>query len=316
MGKYDSNPIIEGRYDAYGRKTYWNEGYTGKGVKIALIDDMSEEHAYMMQSVRPYLAPGCELTMLDMKGSAQGIRDMLYRAIQIGANIVSLSRSADNDTKDLHDAVIACRNAGITVFCSAGNTGENFVDTVDIKRYPAAYPETVSVLCIDNTYAPSKMSSHGSTGVITGFGQNVLVKNKAGEEVLVSGTSPVTAACAFSSALYFEKSKKLTGRFPTPSEMDTFVRENAVDLGAIGRDNMTGFGFYTLDKSEYERIRMMILDSDKNGLTDRVDRIHALMNTGMSYEAAEAQISKEYFVVSYEVIEGILVPVYGGRKPY
>lgn len=315
MGKYDSNPVIEGRYDAYGRKTYWSNGFTGKGVKVAVIDNYEEEHGHQMASVGAYIAPGAEVLRLDMKGDYYRMRDCFRQAITVGANIISCSRSVDFDTKDMHDAVKACRAAGIAMFCSAGNTGDKFVDTVDIKRYPAAYPETISVLCIDNTFAPSVMSSHGTTGTITGFGQNVLVRNKNGDEMLVSGTSPTTAAYAFVSALWHDKIKKEAGRSPTPDELDSFIKSSSIDMGAVGKDNITGLGFFTLDKSEYERVKLMMLDANNNGLSDRVERIKSLMASGVSYEEAERRVSKDYFVIGYETLSGVAVPIYGGRKP-
>jgi len=314
MGTYSNNPIIEGRYDAYGRKTYWANGFRGQGVKVAVIDNFNEPHGHQMASVKDYIAPDCELVKLEMYGHAQGIRDALYEAVKQNVNIVSISRSTDNDTMDLHDAVKACKNAGILVFCSAGNSGDEYQDYIDIKRYPAAYDETVSVLCINNNFTPSSMSSHGSTGWITGFGQNVLVKNADGSEQLVSGTSPTTAACAFTAALNWCKILQTTGKHPLYTEMVDHIKKSTVDLGVIGKDNMTGYGFYTLDKSEFTRVKIMILDSNKNGLEDRVDQIKAIIASGVPYNDAERQVDSMYHIIGYETINGVNVPIYGGRK--
>lgn len=311
---YSNNPIIEGRYDAYGRKTYWDMGYKGQGVKVAVIDDYGTTHG-AMASVGEYIAPGAEILKLDMDGTGQGIRDCLYEAIRIKANIVSLSRYVESDTKDLHDAVIACRNAGIVMFCSAGNQGEKQQYSNEIIQYPAAYPETISVMALDNNFAVQKSSSRSSTGWCTGFGQNVLVKSENGEEMLVSGTSPTTPACAFTLALHWSKVLKETGKHPCPADMEQFVISHCVDWGNPGKDNFTGYGFFTLDPAELKRVKLMILDADKDGLEDRVDRIKALMASGVSYDDAEAQVSKDYFVVTTELLNGTRVNVYGGRKP-
>lgn len=316
MGKYDNNPIIEARYDAYGRKTYWNLGYKGKGVRVGVIDDFTTPHGHQMASVAQYLAPDAEVVKLDMgANSYYAIIDRLKDALKLNLQILSISRSVDFDTKDMHDAIKACRDAGMTIFCSAGNTGDEYRDFVDIVRYPAAYPETVSVLCVDNSLAPSAMSSHGTTGTVTGFGQNVLVRNENGDELLVSGTSPTTAACAFISALYYEKFKAEHGKFPTPAQMDAFILLSCVDFGVYGRDNFTGYGFYTLDKDELERIKLMLVDRDGNGLSERVERIKQLVLCGTPYDMAERVVSRDYFIIAYERINGVDVPVYGGRKP-
>lgn len=312
---YSNNPIIEGRYDAYGRKTYWDMGYKGQGVKVSVIDDYGTSHGHQMASVGAYIAPDAEVIKLDMKGTGQGIRDCLYEAIRLKANIVSLSRYVEGDTKDLHDAVIACRNAGIVIFCSAGNQGEKQQYSNEIIQYPAAYPETISVMALDNNFAVQKSSSRSSTGWCTGFGQNVLVKSENGEEMLVDGTSPTTPACAFTLALHWSKVLKETGKHPCPADMEQFVISHCVDWAQPGKDNFTGYGFFTLDPSELKRVKLMILDADKDGLEDRVDRIKALVKSGTPYKEAEAQVSKDYYIVAYEQINGVNVPMYGGRKP-
>lgn len=312
---YSNNPIIEGRYDAYGRKTYWDMGYRGQGVKVAVIDDYGTSHGHQMASVGAYVAPDAEVIKLDMRGSGQGICDMLYEAIKQKSNIVSLSRYVEGDTKDLHDAVIACRNAGIVIFCSAGNQGEKQPYSNEIIQYPAAYPETITVMALENNFTVQKSSSRSSTGWCTGFGQNVLVKNAAGEEMLVDGTSPTTPACAFTLALHWSKVLKETGKHPCPADMEQFVISHCVDWGKPGKDNFTGYGFFTLDPRELKRVKLMILDADKDGLEERVDRIKAMVKAGSTLEDAEAQVSKDYFIVTTELLNGSRVNVYGGRKP-
>lgn len=312
---YSNNPIIEGRYDAYGRKTYWDMGYRGQGVKVAVIDDFSTSHGHQMVSVGAYIAPDAEVIKLDMKGDYYEMIHCVERCLTLKPNIISISRSVDFDTKPMHDAIIACRNAGMVIFCSAGNTGDNFVDSVDIIRYPAAYPETISVMALENNFTVQTSSSHSSTGWCTGFGQNVLVKNANGEEMLVSGTSPTTPACAFTLALHWSKVLKETGKHPCPSDMEQFVISHCVDWGNPGKDNFTGYGFFTLDPSELKRVKLMILDADKDGLEDRVTRIKNMVKAGTPLEIAESQVSKDYYVVTTELLNGSRVNIYGGRKP-
>lgn len=315
MSKYDNNPVIEGRYDAYGRKTYWQQGFTGQKIKVAIIDTFANEHGHQMVSVGKYIAPDAEIVMLEMQGSMQGIRDMLYEAIKQNVNIVSISRGTYSDTKDFHDAVIACQSAGIVIFCSAGNDGDKYPDYVDIKQYPAAYQETISVQSINNNFSVAVWSSHTSTGTICGFGQNVLVNNKDGSEELVDGTSATTAACAFTLALHQSKILKITNKRMTVRESEAFIKANCVDLGIVGKDSFTGYGFFTLDKRELWRTKTMILDANKDGLEDRVNQIKALVVSGMCLEDAEYKVSRDYLIIGYEDLNGIKVPIYGGKVP-
>lgn len=313
MGKYDNNPIIRGRFDSTGMQIYWQQGFKGRGVKVAVIDSFTEEHGHQMVSIGGYIAPEAEIIKLEMYGHAQGMQDALLQAAKLKVDIVSLSRSVDSDTKDLHDAVKACYNAGILVVCSAGNTGKNIHDSVDIKRYPAYYPETVSVLSIDNNFTPSKFSSHNTMSMVSQFGQNILVKNSKGEEMLVSGTSPATAIVAFTMALHLCKIKA-SGKSMTVQEQFEFIKNNTIDMNTVGKDNLTGYGFFTLDKDEFKRVKLMILDADKDGLEDRVTSIKAKVMSGIPYEEAERTVSSQYYIVGYEIISGIPVPIYGGRK--
>lgn len=312
---YSDNPIYNARFDAYGIKKYWEQGYKGKGVKVGVIDDFTAQHGYQMISHKDDFAPECELVRYDMRGeNYSDIPPLVIQAVNDGCKIISISRSADVDISKMHDAVKYAINKGCLIFCSAGNTGDSFRDWIDIKRYPAAYPETISVLAIDNNYMFSSFSSHGSTGDICGFGQNILVENSDGEEVLVSGTSPTTFDCAMVATLHWCKVLSETGKHPTYDYMMNFVKTNVVDLNEIGKDNFTGYGFFTLDKNEFNRVKLMLLDFDNDGLSQRVNQIKDLVKSGMALESAEKQVNANYYIVGYEILNGVKVPIYGGRK--
>lgn len=313
MGKYDNNPIIQARYDAYGIKTYWAQGYYGQGIKVAVVDEFGIEHGHQMASKREYIAPKCELIRADMpSNSCQAMADGIDYAVAQGADIISISRGSE-ERPYLKYAVERAEKAGAIIVCSAGNDGDKFGDYVDIKQYPAAYTETISVLSVDNSLMPSKFSSHGSTGTVTGWGLNSLVKGSDGAETLVSGTSPTTADIAFTLALWLCMMRD-KGSNPTPEEIRKFVCTSTVDLNEPGRDNMTGYGFFTLDRDEYKRIKLMMFDSNKDGIEDRVNLVKEYMEKGMSYEEAERRASAGFYVIGYEMLNGVRTPVYGGRK--
>lgn len=311
---YSDNNVIIGRYDSTGRQIYWSKGYKGKGVKVAVIDDFSTEHGHQMASIKDYIAPECELIKLDMRGDYYTLIDKIKEAISLKVNIISISRSVDFDVKPMHDAIVTCKNAGIICICSAGNDGDKYRDNVDIKKYPAYYEESISVMSIDNTFMFSSFASHNIQADVCSWGKNVLVKNSKGEEMLIEGTSPPTPIVAFSCALHWCKILSETGKHPTYDYMMNFIKTNVVDLNEIGKDNFTGYGFFTLDKSEFERVKMMILDLDNDGLSQRVNQIKELVKSGMTLESAEKQVNANYYIVGYEMINGVKVPVYGGKK--
>lgn len=312
---YDKNrEIIEGRYDSIGRKTYWSQGYKGKGIKVAVIDDFNNIHGHQMASVKEYIAPECELIKLDMRGNYWDIIDRINECSSLGVNIISISRGVDFTTAGMEEAVKSAKSKGILIFASAGNDGDKFADSVDIKNYPAYYPEVISVMSVENNYTVSEWASHNTMADITFFGQNLLVKSSNGEEMLVDGTSAPTAVCAFATALHWQMYVDKHKKQPTWDYISNFVKTNVIDLNEVGKDNFTGYGFYTLDKTEWMRVKLLMLDINKDGLEERVNMVKSLMKSGVSYEEAEKKSASAYYLIGYEMINGAKVPMYGGKK--
>lgn len=316
MSKYDANPLIEGRYDAYGRQTYWEQGYYGQGVKVAVIDEFDAKHGPYMASKREYLAPKSELLKIDVEVAAvHEIIRGLKECIAEGVNIVSISMSTDRNRSDLHDIVKECRDLhNMLIFCSAGNNGREYRDYIDIKRWPAAYPETISCLSVDNDFTFSDFASHNSAATITGFGYNSLAKDEYGNEALIHGTSPVTPDCAFTAALHWCKYLEQYGQDPTVDYMTDFVINHTVDLGKASKDNFFGYGFFTLDIKEFDRVKLMLLDTDGNGTIDALDEMRKDIKIGMSYEDAWAKLERNYYIIGHRIENGSPIPMIGGRK--
>ncbi|NIX19335.1 MAG: S8 family serine peptidase, partial [Actinobacteria bacterium] len=74
-----------------------------------------------------------------------------------GAPIINMSLGGPSTTATLVDAIIAARDAGSLIVASAGNAG-----TSD-PRYPAAYPQTLSVSAVGPDWQLASYSSFGST---------------------------------------------------------------------------------------------------------------------------------------------------------
>jgi len=313
----DYTALTKDRYQAYGFQKYWNMGYTGQNVRVGVIDlyDTSRSHGYFTSNIKKYLAPDCEVSLYQVSSQTyQGIEKQLYKCAEDGVNIISISMSGRGYSNSLHSAIKHCYNKGIIIFCSSGNTGSKYKDDYDIERFPASFPEVISVLSLDNSLLPSEFSSHGSCADITGFGQLILTEDENGIEFLKSGTSFSTPSCAFTSALEVCKYYQENGKYPTIDYMFDFIINNCVDMGKAGFGNLTGWGFFTLDLKSFEDISVRLLDYDGDGLTERVNEIKSLIENGVSYLKALEQVNYKYEIIRYETINGEEKAVYGALK--
>ncbi len=311
MGVYDNNKLIKLRFKALGSEKYYNAGYTGKGVKLGLIDTFSIDHGPQMESLKKYIAKDLDLTRYNMaKGHAHELAQCIEKAVKDGMEILSISRSVNHNRGDIRDAVRFAESRGVIIVASAGNYGDETPDYKEDKRYPAYYDETISVTCIDNDGMVSSFSSHNKKADTCSFGQNILLTKLNGQEGLASGTSPATAMVAYALALEIERYKDVNGERPTTDYCREFIKNNSVDLGAIGHDMFTGHGFFTLDKDAFESVMISLLDLNQNGKCDWMDDLKRRIESGKTYVQAMLEIKREYDTIRYE--DGI--PFFGSKK--
>lgn len=164
-----------------------------------------------------------------------------------GAHVINLSLGGPTSNPALQAAVQAATSAGSLVVASAGNDG-----TPD-ARYPAAYPEALSVSSVGPTWAKPGYSSFGSTVDIAAPGGAVV---DAGGDPLHGvwsstwdfdtgqpnwegwqGTSMAAPHVAGVAALLFSQSP---GR--TAAEVRSLLESYARDLGPAGWDPTYGHG--------------------------------------------------------------------------
>lgn len=299
------NPLIFDRLRAMGYLTEHAKGNTGKGRKMRIIDEFDISHGHNCLSLAEIIVPDADLRASDVsKQTYYAMIEQLRECIVDDVDVISLSMSGERDRSDLKKAIQNCEDAGIIVVCSSGNYGN------DLERFPAAYPTTISCGSIDNDYLPSDFETFGDTLTCVGFGQNIPVRNPDGNWVLKSGTSfstPVIAATVLLAMEYVDD--------PTPANMREYIQGICIDLGTVEKDDKTGFGFPTLDIKEFEVVKSMIFGWYEKGLSWRVLEIKsAMIENGMSLEDAEALVNPNYHIIGYEDIEGIKIPIYGGRK--
>lgn len=165
------------------------------------------------------VAPECELYIAkglgdDGSGNFYAIAAGVRWCIAQKVDIISMSLGAPCGDENLHNAIKEAVNAGIAVFCAAGNEGHGGTDEVG---YPGRYDEVVAVGAIDSSMGMSYFSSVGPQVDILAPGGQIYSTYKNGGYATLSGTSMATPFVAGVAALALAKSridgKPLAGGF-------------------------------------------------------------------------------------------------------
>ncbi|MCT8140320.1 S8 family peptidase [Anaerobacillus sp. CMMVII] len=250
----------------------WNSGLTGKGVKIAVIDSGITPHSnlHVVDGVsfisgitsyyddnghgthvagiigskhtthgNPGVAPGASLyaiKSLDKTGTGtiSSVIAGIEWAITNNMDIINMSLGVSTASKVLEEVVNKAHNAGILVVAAAGNSGFSATGNV---MYPAQYSSVIAVSSIDRFDNRSTFSSTGKEVEITAPGSDIVSTSIHNGYLQMSGTSMAASFVTGSLALYKEKFPHLSNE-----ELRKLLQKDALDIGAVGRDSLFGFG--------------------------------------------------------------------------
>jgi|GEM_PF-392871 len=252
----------------------WTSGYTGKGVKIAVVDTGIAPHEDLAiaggTSVVAYtssfsddnrhgthvagiigalnngigtvgMVPDSSLyavKALDQNGSGY-LSDIVAGidwAITNQMNIVNLSLGAASDSYSLKQVVDKAYSQGILVVAAAGNNGtaDGSGDTVN---YPARYDSAIAVAAIDANNQRGSFSATGSTVEVAAPGVDVLSTYLGNQYAKMSGTSMAAPFVAGDLALLKQAYPSLTA-----VQLRAKLASGVIDLGTAGRDSWFGYG--------------------------------------------------------------------------
>jgi subtilisin family serine protease len=178
-------------------------------------------------------APECELVVAKvLDGEGRGKLSQLVAgidwAVEVGADILSLSLAAEADDRELHRAVHAALAAGRIVVCAAGNNGALGANTIG---YPGRYGSVVTVAAHDAMGHPSGFSSRGPEIDFMAPGQEIWSTWKEGGWAQLSGTSMAAPFVAGLAALVLAKHRK-PGRHATPILDNQDLKEHLLRMAA------------------------------------------------------------------------------------
>ncbi|HYO42743.1 MAG TPA: S8 family serine peptidase [Candidatus Limnocylindrales bacterium] len=173
-------------------------------------------------------------------GWLSDMADGVDHAVANGADVINLSLGgpADASTATWISGVLsAARSAGVVIVAAAGN--ENTANPF----YPAASPSAIAVSATDRADSAStrdikaSYSNYGSWVDIAAPGSSIASTVPGGTYQAWSGTSMASPHVAAIAAL-------VAAAHPgwTPSTVEAALYASATDLGAMGRDDLFGWG--------------------------------------------------------------------------
>lgn len=167
---------------------------------------------------------------------AAGIR----AAADAGAQIINVSMSSTVDSPDLKAAVEHATSLGSLVVASAGNRNTT-EDKEDSPRFPAAYPEVLSVTSVDSAGLATADAIHGPHIDVAAPGTDVLTTYLAAGDCLmgdgVPSTSYATAYVSAAAALVAEAHPE-----ETPAQWAHRLEVTASRSTLDVQDYFTGWG--------------------------------------------------------------------------
>ncbi|WP_142919182.1 S8 family peptidase [Peribacillus saganii] len=253
----------------------WSRGYTGRGVKVAVIDSGIAPHAELkiaggistVNYTNSYfddnghgthvagiiaskkngaglvgVAPNTEIyavKAMDSKGNGnlQDLLEAIDWAIVNKIDILNMSLSLTEDSRLLRAMIDKANNSGMLVVAAGGNSGtpDGSGNTVE---YPAKYSSAIAVSAVDSQLERGSFSAAGEEIQFAAPGVDVISTYLNGGYAQANGTSMAAPHIAGLLALLKEKYPAKTN-----AELKEHLKLHTVDLGSAGRDPLYGFGF-------------------------------------------------------------------------
>lgn len=163
-------------------------------------------------------------------GTMSDIARGIEWAIEKNLDVINLSLGSNQNSYLLQQAIDNAWKNGIVVVAAAGNEGGPV-------SYPAALPSAIAVSAIDSNYNIASFSNRGSKIEFAAPGVNILSTYINSSYANLNGTSMASPYVAGVMALYKQAYPALSN-----SELRNLAKNEAMDIGATGKDNYFGYG--------------------------------------------------------------------------
>ncbi|MCH4826811.1 S8 family serine peptidase [Planococcus halocryophilus] len=287
----------------------WDSGFTGKGVKIAVLDSGIATHNDLVvaggvstvdytTSYKDDQGHGTHVAgIIGARNNGIGIKGVAYDAqlyavkafdnegnaylsdliegvewaITNGMDIINLSGGSPQNSTAFKEVFDRAYAHGLLIVAAAGNVGD-INGTADNVEYPARYSTVIAVGALGQKSLRAEFSSTGSTVEVMAPGVEVystVLNNGYG---LSSGTSMATPYVAGQLALMKQAYPELTNK-----ELRAIMTEEAKDLGEVGKDIRYGNGLIQISSYKAPRISevnnpLVKLSLNKTSITSAIDK--------------------------------------------
>lgn len=168
------------------------------------------------------------------------LADGIRRATDLGAQVIAVAMSDDEDSSVLRDAAAYAAANGSLVVASAGNRSTTAV-TTDSPRYPASYPGSLSVTAVSADGVPTNDSIHGDHVDVAAPGQDVLTLATGAGDCVYAADAP---AASFATGYAAGAAALLAQAFPSegPEGWAYRLEATADRPNPDARDELIGWG--------------------------------------------------------------------------
>jgi minor extracellular protease Epr len=271
----------------------WADGFTGKGVKIAIIDSGVASHqdlkikegvSFVGDSYTDGhghgthiagiiaaqhngfgvagIAPNAEIYAVkaiedDGFGSVDTIIQAIDWSIHNDMDLINLSFGDLESSDALHEAIKQAKQAGILIIASSGNEG-TAQGTGNTMIYPARHEEVIAVASVNKNLKRSTFSSTGEDNDFAAPGEDIYSTYLNGQYATYQGTSLAAPHIAGLFALLMEQ-------FPYLNEEELYaaMKSYVEDLGTPGFDEWYGYGFPKYQHNEQTE-KLVALNESKS----------------------------------------------------
>jgi hypothetical protein len=175
--------------------------------------------------------------ILNEGAAIQGIAE----AAREGPGVINLSFGGEEDDPLLRDAVMFAYRSGSLVVAAAGNEGLEGSP----KGYPAAYPHVLTVGALNEMGHVASFSTIAPTVDLVAPGVAIMVAEPLAQDasgyLSVPGTSFSSPLVAGAAAWVWTERPDLDN-----TQLFELMRRSAVDIGAPGFDNASGYGLLNI----------------------------------------------------------------------